>query len=179
MALGLLTTLTMTRAALRNGIKNLVRPHQAYQRIDKTTLEEQVKLYLQLLIAMGIIAGVLTLLWNLGKAAYYDTMLGATVNYARMLNYLSGRVFGVMFGYLMVGTFGLFLLSIILNPFFKMKYTRLLQLLFIAITPIIMLAWVPQAATGVALWSLVIFIMGVKDAGSIEKVKKTSLQQRD
>ena len=96
-----------------------------------------------------------------------------------MLNYLGGKVFGVIFGYLMIGTFGMFLISIILNPFFKMKYTRLLKILFIAVTPIILLGWVPQAAAGIILWTIMLFILGIKDAGTTMKVKKTSLQQRD
>lgn len=169
----------MTRAALKHGFNTLLRPHKTYNNIDKLTLEKMVKHYLQLIIFMGITAGILTLIWSLGKATYYDTFLGATVNYGRMLNYLTGKVFGVMFGYLMVGTFGLFLISIILNPFFRMKYTRLLKILFVAVTPIIILGWIPQAATGVVIWSLILFILGVRDAGTAQKVKKTSLQQRD
>lgn len=169
----------MTKAALKHGFTTLLRPHKTYDHIDKLTLELMVKHYLQLIIFMGVTAGILTLLWSLGKAAYYDQFLGATVHYGRMLNYLTGKVFGVMFGYLMVGTFGMFLISIILNPFFKMKYTRLLKILFVAVTPIIILGWIPGSAVGVLLWALILFILGIKDAGTTKKVKKTSLQQRD
>ena len=169
----------MARAAFRHGIRTLFRPHKTYEELDNLTLEKMVKYYLQLLIIMGITAGILTFLWNLGRAVYYEQVLDATINYARMLNYLAGRVFSVMFGYLMVGTFGMFLLSIIINPFLKMKYTRILKILFTAATPIIMLVWIPGAATGIILWAVILFILGVKDAGKTRHVKKTSLHQRD
>ena len=169
----------MTQTAFKHAWKALIDPAQAYTDMQTRTLETMVRDYLRVVIIMGVFAGILTLLWNLGRTGYYDFFLDVDVQYARMINYLSGRVFATMFGYLIAGTFGLFFISLLLNATLPIKYAQIFKLLFIAASPLLLTGWIPGAVIGALIWSIFLFIYGYRTAGKSKQISKHSIQQRD
>jgi len=108
-----------------------------------------------------------------------DLFLNIDINYWRMINYAFGVGASIIFFYIFAGTFLIFFISIILKPFFrKMKYVDLLRLLFYSSTPILLFAWLQFNALPLVIWSIFLFITGIKSYKSIT-IKKHSIQRRD
>ncbi|MBD3209733.1 hypothetical protein GF367_04960 [Candidatus Woesearchaeota archaeon] len=169
----------MVLRLLKQAGQALIAPEKMFRNTQQRTIESMVNDYLKLVLTMGIITAILAALWSLGRSAYYDLFLHIDVHYLRLLNYLVGKTFSIAFGYLIAGTFGLFFISIVLNTFLRMKYVQLLKILFIAVTPLLLLIWIPDAIVGTALWSAVLLVIGIKETSKLHAVKKTSIQQRD
>lgn len=157
----------------------LENPVQEFKQLHKRPLEQMVADYLKLLLFTGILAGLLTLLFSFGKSAYYDIFLHIDVQYARMFNYLIGRAFSIAFFFIFAGSFFLFFLSIILIIFLRIKYATLFKILFLALTPLLLFSWIPYMPPALFLWSIFLFIIGLRHAHDKKKIKKDSIQQRD
>ncbi len=153
-------------------------PKEAFLRYEKQVFETSVQEYLLLLITESFLAGLVNFLWAIIKAAYYDIMYEVDIKYNFLINYAVGNAVGLMFFYLFSGIFLLFAASFILNIFLKMRYVRLLQLMFLSLTPVLLFGWVPFMSFTLLLWSLFLFISGFRQF-SAEKIKKRSIRQRD
>ncbi|RME30757.1 hypothetical protein D6789_04660, partial [Candidatus Woesearchaeota archaeon] len=80
---------------------------------------------------------------------------------------------------LFLGTFGLFLVSIPIAPFLRAKYTRVLSVLFLALTPLLLFGWLYMFAPALGIWSVILLFIGTRVQRRARKVKRTSIQQRD
>ena len=127
--------------------------------MKQQSFETSLRDYLYLLIVVSIIAGTLYFLISIGRAAYYDIFLDATVQYLRLLNYAAGAMMAILFFYFFAGTFLLFILSMFLLPIYKKaKYTKLLTVIFLALSPVLLFGWIPILLPGLFVWSIVLFI---------------------
>lgn len=154
-------------------------PKHHFQELEKKTFEKAVGYYVRLLISVGIIAALINLVFWMGRSAYYDVFFTVQIDYLRMLNYTLATSSAVLFFYLYAGTFLLFILSIIINLFVRShKYAEVLKILFYATTPLILFGWVPPTPIPFVVWSIFLFVVGVKSYKS-SNVKKESIQNRD
>ena len=164
---------------IKRGLNILLRPQKEFSEINNHSFETAAANYTLLLITVGIAAGVFNLLFSLIKAFFLDLFLNIDINYWRMINYAFGVGASIIFFYIFAGTFLIFFISIILKPFFrKMKYVDLLRLLFYSSTPILLFAWLQFNALPLVIWSIFLFITGIKSYKSIT-IKKHSIQRRD
>lgn len=149
--------------AIRRGVRICVDTERRLANAEKETLEGILEAYIKLLLLSGVAAAAATFLWQLLKAAFYDVVRGVTVDYLNLANYTFSVSAGTFFFYLFAGTFGLGILSLLLSPFFRMKYTRLVKILCDATMPVLLFGWpTPNLAWALFVWSLVIFIVGVR-----------------
>ncbi len=166
--------------AIRQGIQVLLYPGKEFRNLNERTFESVLGDYLKLLITAGILSGIFSFLISLVKAAYFDIFMTIDIQYWRMMNYSLGRTTSTIFFYLFAGTFIFFFLSVALFPFFRnMKYVNLLRIMFYSLTPFLLFSWVPILVPSLALWSIFLFIVGVKNYRKEARIKKDSIQQRD
>jgi hypothetical protein len=164
---------------IKRGMVILASPRQEFTRLNKISLEEVVADYFRLLIAAGIAAGVFNLIYSLLRSLYLDIFVNITIEYWRMLNYSLGRSVSLIFLYLFAGTFLLFFLSIILKPFIKrVRYISLIKILIYSLMPFLLFSWFFQNPAPLAIWSLFLFIAGIKNYNDI-KIKKDSINKRE
>ena len=130
--------------AIKQGFRTLNNPETEFRNMHKKSFETILGEYLILLLSVAIVAAIISFLYYLSKAFYLDIFQTLDVEYARMLNYSLGRSTSLMFFYLFAGTFFVFIFSLILMPFFrKLKYTRLLSIMFYSMTPFLLFSWIP------------------------------------
>jgi len=169
----------MIRHDVKERLRLLIRPETTYrQTYAKKTLEEVVNEYLRLLITAGVVAALLSLVISVIRAAYYDVFLNATIKYWNLLNYQVGLSTGILFFYIFTGTFILFIISLIMNAFTRMKYSQLIKTLLIAVTPLILFGWLPVSRIPLIIWSAFLFTMLVREEKK-RKIRRTSIEQRD
>ena len=151
------------REAVRDSLVFLSQSGNAYKNLEKRTLEDVLEQYVKLLLLSGFLAAAVTFLFGMGRAIYLDLIRQVSVEYLRALNYTFSIGAGTFFFYLFIGTFGTGLASLLLSPFFRVKYTRLLQILCLALMPVLLFGWIaPTVALGLFLWSLYLFVLGVQ-----------------
>lgn len=132
--------------------------------------------YLKLLITASLGAAILSMFLSITKAAYFDVFFQADVAYWRLLNYALGQATAIVFLMLFIGTFGMFALSLILQPFLKVKYMHLLQLLLVAAAPVVLFGWLYMLIPGLLLWALVLFVIGRRTSF---REKKHTIMERE
>jgi len=166
--------------AIKRGFGLLSNPENGFKDLQKRQFEVVLGNYLILLLSVSVLTGVVSFLFYLGKAAYLDVLMEIEIEYLRMLNYSMGRSTSLMFFYLFAGTFFVFILSLILAPFFrKMKYVRLLSIIFYSLSPFLLFGWIPIFSMPLLIWSIFLFVVGVRSERFNEKIKKDSIKQRD
>jgi hypothetical protein len=164
---------------IKRGLNILLRPEKEFKEINKHSFEKAVADYMKLLVSVGIVAGLLHLLFSIIKAFYLDLFLKIDIDYWRMINYTFSRSISIILFYIFAGTFLVFLISIILIPFFrKIKYVDLLRLLFYSLIPILLFAWLQFNPIPFAIWSIFLFIIGVRSYKSTI-IKKDSIKKRN
>ncbi len=164
---------------IKQGFKTLINPDKEFTNINKRSFESILSDYLIMLLAVGLLAAAVSVLFYLGKAFYLDIFKTVDIQYGRMLNYSMGRATSLMFFYLFSGTFLMFILSMILNVFFrKVKYVKLLGIMFYSLTPVLLFSWVHIFAASLLIWSIFLFCIGIKKESKVH-IKKDSIQQRD
>ena len=169
----------MIRNEIKRAFSMLVNSERAFKDIFKRSFESVLKDYLKLLIFVGVAAGIFGLLQNLLKALYFDLFLTVDIQYLRMLNYSLGRSVSLLFLYFFSGTFLVFLLTVLIRPFFrKIKYVHLIQLILCSLSPVLLFGWIVFLLPGLFMWSLVLFVQGIR-SGMVPKIKKDSILQRD
>lgn len=158
----------------------LANPERAFKGLQKRSLEDVLKDYIYLLITVGVVAGVVGFVYFLGKAVYLDIFYVVEIKYLNLINYGVGRLLSIIFFYIFSGTFLLFLVSLVLKLFVrKVKLTVLIKILLYAMMPLLMFSWIPLSAFMLGLWSLFLFVVGVKEYRQAGPTKKDSIQQRD
>ncbi len=157
----------------------LEQPAASFRQLDKRTFEEVLGDYLKLLLTLAIATALFSLLISVVKALYFSLVLVVDVQWWRMLNYAMGRATSLFFFTLFAGTFGVFFFSLIVAPFLRAKYTRVLAIIFTALTPLLLFGWLYMFAPALILWSLILLVIGARVQRRARKVKRTSIQQRD
>lgn len=164
---------------VRRWFAHLEQPVEAFKRLEKQTFEAVLEDYLKLLLTVAFATAVFSLFISVLKAAYFSLALVVDVQWWRMFNYAMGRATSLFFLYLFLGTFGLFLVSIPIAPFLRAKYTRVLSVLFLALTPLLLFGWLYMFAPALGIWSVILLFIGARIQRRARKVKRTSIQQRD
>ena len=169
----------MVKRLLKKGIKVLQNPEKEFGLLNEKNLESVVFDYLRLLIFIAFVAAMVNFIINLARVVYLDFFLLVKVNYIRFLNYAFGQASAVAIIYIIAGTFIIFFLGLILRIFFsKMKFTELLKKLLYAMMPILLFGWTPTLGLGLLIWSIFLFVIGIKFHKK-HIVKKSSIEQRD
>lgn len=150
------------RSLLRQRLRLLANPAQEFGTLNKTTLEHAVAEHLKLLFACAIGAAVLSFVWFTGRAIYLDMAYTIDVNYMRMLNYGLGQAGGYGLFYMVSGTLLLLIVSMLLRIFVSVRYTLMLAILLYATTPLLLFGWLPVLVPSLAIWSVFLFIVGVR-----------------
>lgn len=170
----------MLRYAIKQNLAILSNPEKEFSKLENRQFESVLSDYLIMLVSVSILTGIVSFLFYLGKSLYLDIFLTIDVQYVRMINYSLGRSTSLMFFYLFAGTFFVFFLSLILSLFFrKIKLIKLLSLIFYASAPFLIFSWVPVFALPLSIWSIFLFIQGVKSHKHTKKISKDSIEHRD
>lgn len=166
--------------AIKQGFRLLSDPENEFKRIKHRTFEQNLSNYLILLLTVGVMTGIVSFLFYLIKAAYLDIFMTIDIQYIRMINYSLGRATSLMFFYLFAGTFFVFIMALILSPFFKkIKFTRVLELIFYSLTPLLLFSWIPILSLSLLIWSIFLLVTGIKMQRFSEKINVNSIEQRD
>ena len=168
----------MLKQNILKGLNILLNPQKAFVELQDSTFEDVVGYYTILLVFVSISAGIAAFFLSLAKTAYYDLFFEVNVVYSRVINYLVGRSVLLMFLYIFLGTFILFFASVALKLFFgKMKYTVLLKIMLVSLTPFLLFAWIPYAPLALLVWSIFLFYTGISNHMPT-KINKRSIKNR-
>lgn len=166
-------------SAIKKSINVLLKPETEFSKLKDKSFEDVVKDYIIVLISFAIIAGVLLFILSYIRAVYLDIFVNIDIQYLRMLNYAGGIATSISFFYIFAGTFIAFFMTIILRIFIrKMKYTSLFAILLYSLYPLILFGWIPFNPLPLIIWSIFLFIIGVKSY-KITITDKNSINQRD
>ncbi len=148
------------RQAIIDAFRFLGRSREGFRRLQ--SLEEELERYLKLLLASGLLAALVSLLWSFGRALWLDQVEGVGIGYGRLLNYSLSLAAGTFFFYLFVGTFGLAILLLILAPLLRRRLAETAILLCRSLLPLLLFGWLsPQLIPGLLVWSLYLLILGI------------------
>lgn len=165
---------------IKNAFKVIINPNEEFNLLKKKNFENILKNYLLLIIFAGILSGLTVFLLSFGKAIYYSFFMKIDINYINMLNYNYGRFISTVFFYIFAGTFLTAIIGFIIKPFTKgIKFTNVLKIIFYSLTPLILFSWIQILTPGLIVWSLSLLIIGLKNFKEKEKIKKSSIEQRD
>lgn len=169
----------MYKKIIKKRLKLLSNPEQGFKELKSMKFESAVGDYLKLLIFLGVLVAAYVFISNIIKTIYLDLFMGLEIKYLFMVNYLVGKTTSTMFFYFFAGTFILFFVSLILNPFFrKIKYTYILQILFFSVTPLLLFGWIIVLAPSLFVWSIFLFVIGVRSVKNLQ-ISKNSIKNRD
>ena len=169
----------MIKEPIKKGLKILSTPREEFDKLNNKSLESVVADYMKLLVMVAIAAAAFNLIYALFRGIYLDIFMNADVQYWRMINYSMGRSVSTLFLYFFSGTFLLFFLSLILKIFLiRIKYTSMLKIMFYSLTPFLLFSWIFFNPLPLAIWSVFLFIMGVKTHRS-EQIKNKSIDKRE
>ncbi|MBW2992582.1 YIP1 family protein [Candidatus Woesearchaeota archaeon] len=164
---------------IRKRIELLKNPEKGFKELRNLTLERAVSEYLKLLILVGVLAALYVFVSNIAKTFYLDLFQGLEIKYWFMLNYLMGKTVSAIFFYFFAGTFIMFFVSVILNPFFRnIKYPYLLKIVFYSLTPLLLFGWIIFLVPSLFVWSIFLFVIGVRSSKGL-KVSRDSIQNRE
>jgi len=164
---------------IKDGLVLLKNPEQGFKELAKKSLEKVVGDYLTILLLLSIAAAALNIIISLLRAIYFNIFRKLEVDYMVLLNYTFTESFALVFSYVLVGTFILFIVSIVAKIFCKkLKYTEFLKITLYSAYPILLFCWVPIFLISLLAWSIFLFFIGLHlhKAGEI---KSTSIRQRD
>lgn len=166
------------------GLKILVSPQNSFENRQKATFESNLTEYLNRILLMGLTAGILSFIYDICRSVFFQIFYTVDIQYLKVINYASGKALSIFFFYLFAGTFLVFIISFILNKFFKkIKYTRIFEIMFLALTPLVLFAWIPSAIIPLTLWSAFIFSSLVKLqytlANDVKTTKKGTILERE
>jgi hypothetical protein len=152
------------KKAIAKGFRILFNPSQEFEEINKRTFEEVLEDYIKLLLLSGLLAVVVTFTYILLSAAYLNLFKGIAIDYWRLINYSAGTSGSIFFFYLFAGTFIFFILSLIIKVFVKrVKYTRVVALMFYSLTPVLFFGWLSaRIVPPLFIWSAFLLVAGVK-----------------
>lgn len=150
-------------------------PEQGFVELQKQSFEQSLGSYVQLVLLSGICAAIVSFLYAIGNAAYLNIFKSVKIDYLNLLNYYAGIAVGVFFLYLFIGTFIVFLVSIIVKSFVKMKYTEVLRALCFSLSPVLLFGWISQKlAIALLIWSVVLAVVGLQTKPVQQKITRSS-----
>lgn len=169
----------MIIATIKRWINILVNPQKEFEKLNNKSFESVIADYMVLLVTAGILAAFASFLYALFRAIYLDIFFDISIQYIRMVNYSIGRSVSLLFLYLFAGTFLLFFASLIIKLFFKkIKYTSLLNILTYSLTPILLFSWFLPNPLPLAIWSLFLIYVGIKNYEYVY-IRKDSIERRE
>jgi len=138
-------------------------PEKGFAELRTVTLETAVAEHLKLLILVALIAALVQFLFFVGMSVYAQQAHGATVQYARMLNYAFGIAGGVGLFYMVGGSVLVLAASALLRVFVRsIKYTRMLTVLIYAVSPLVLFGWFVVFLPPLLIWAAFLFTTGVR-----------------
>lgn len=146
-------------------IRLLAAGNAAYVAIPQDTLEDNLSWYMKLLLLMAVVAGVFSFLKSLAWAGYLHLGEGVTIELNRLTNYAFGIATGTFFVYLFVGTFGLFLFSIIVWLILgkRLKFTHTIMACTLSMAPVLLIGWLDSSIAAVLfLWMAFLLVTGLR-----------------
>lgn len=168
------------KKAIKQSIKIISNPSNEFKDLNKKTFENVLSDYFKILLGISILAGIISMLFYTLRSVYFDIFRQIDISYIRMLNYSSGQATGLLFFYLFTGTFIVFILSMVLHTFFrKLKYVEFLKVMFYSLTPLLLFGWVIAAIPGLIIWTITLFIIGIKTELGAKDSKKGTILERD
>jgi len=172
--------LILNKKILKKRWNFLFNPKDGFKEFLKLSFEESLYEYLLLILFVGLLSAIFIFILNISKAIYINFIYNVDIHFLNMINYTLGKASGIIFFYFFAGTFLLFILSMIIHRFFKdIRYVRLLQIFFISLTPVLIFGWIPWLSYTLLVWSLFLFIEGIKFEKQHKKIKNTSIDNRD
>ena len=169
----------MIKRLIDKCIRILKNPEKEFGALHTQTLETVVFDYLQLLVGIAVVAGIITFIYSLIRTVYLDIFLSIDINYIRFLNFALGQASGTALFYILGGTFLMFPASLILTLFFRrIRYAELLKKMLYAATPILTFGWVPKIALALFVWCIFLFYVGLRTHKQII-IAKTSIERRE
>jgi hypothetical protein len=165
---------------IKKGIAALKNPEKAFLELKKVTLEDIVSDYMHLLLLVALAVALFNIIYSIGRTIYLAVFLNADISYVRLINYITGQSFTILLIYILAGTIVVFLFSFIMKIFFrKIKYTELLKIILVSLYPFLLFGWIPRLAFALIIWSIFLFVLGIRINKDPEKIKKDSIFQRD
>ena len=169
----------MLKDIIKRALAILVNPEKGFKKSESRSLEQVTGDYLKLLLAVGLLAGVVRLLYAIGRAVYLEIFLDVEIQYWRMLNYSLGQATSMLFFYVFAGTFLLVSVAFILRLFTpRVRFFDLLKIVLLSMSPVLLFSWIPLLPFALFIWAAFLFVIGVRHHRSIE-VRKDSIKQRD
>ncbi len=130
--------------------------------LNEVTLETAVADHMKLLLLLGAIATIAHFSWFVGRAAFLNLINNVDINWINLFNYALGAGGGIGLFYLAAGTFFVLGISLPLWIILRIKYVKMLTVLLYALTPIMFFAWFPMFILPLAIWSVFLFVVGLK-----------------
>lgn len=149
------------RNGIRQGFRTLSSPEKAFKELKKRTFEDVLEEYIKLLLLSGFLAALALFLINIGRSFYLHIIRNVTVDYWGLLNYSSQASTATFFFYLFAGTFLLFVLSLLMKPFFRgWKLVKLLGVICYSVTPLLFFSWIYKGLLlALGIWSLFLLVI--------------------
>lgn len=150
------------KTMLRQKLGFLINPAKAFSAMRKVSFDEQIVLHLKFALLMGFIAGVATVLLNIGTVLFLDLTRSISYNLVNMINYNIGVLAGVFFFYLFAATVITAVGGIILGFFIKGKLVHKMLVVAHSLTPLFVFGWIPILLPGLVIWTVCLIIRGAK-----------------
>lgn len=165
-------------SAIKKTISILSNPKQEFKELENKSIDLIVAFYIRMLVMVSLLTGLFNLLFSILRAFYLDLFVTVDIQYIRMINYSLGISSSLILLYLFSGTFILFLVSLVINPFIgKLKYVEILKILMYSAAPFLLFGWLPFALPFI-IWSTFLFIIGLKTYKT-ENINKESIHNRN
>lgn len=162
------------RAIIGRAVAVIRNPDHAYGQLHSRTLEDVLADYVKLVMASGLLAGVVSFIWAFGRAAYLQLVRGIVVDYWRLANYQAQVLAGTFFLYLFAGTILFFLASVVVKaarP--RAGYTQVVMVLCYALSPVLLFGWVSsRLVPALLVWSVVLLLVGLGYTGVVSRSRR-------
>lgn len=146
----------------------------------KRPVEDIMGDHVKFVFIMSVFASLVSTIVTFATAAYLAKFRAVAVDYSRLLNYSISIIGGTISFYFFAGTFLLFLISIILTLFIRIKYFELLRYLCLAYIPIISFAWInPQFVYALLPWGLIVFVSCLQTHNEAKKAAHATEQKME
>jgi hypothetical protein len=161
------------KRAVGQAFRVLSNPETEFTGLCKRTLEDVIEDYIKMLLAAGVLAGMMNFIYQFLMAGYLSLFKGIKINYWNLANYSAGTSLSIFFFYLFAGTFLLFVLTVILKILVRrIRYTSLVSITIYSLTPIIVFGWLILTLSAVLLiWSAFLLVNGVAVVRRVEEEK--------
>ncbi len=144
----------------------LSNPDEGFRRLEKRSLEDVVSDYILILLLSSALGFLATVILSVIRAVYYQLFYHADIFYWNMLNYAFGIGLALFYIYLFLGTFGVFILTLVMRAFArKMRYVRLIKIVLLSTAPILLFGWIPLSQFPLFVWMLFLLVKGMKSPG--------------